>query len=149
MVQVIVHWVHRGLAWLILVGLVVEFYLAGAPVFRATTFEPHVELGRTIGTAILLLLVVGLIDRSKRHLVGLSAMLVALMIVQWVLPALRPMLPWIAALHAIVGMALIGVTFRIASALGTGIQVRRPLNATLVNADKTQSAPVAPAVRAS
>ena len=149
MLQAVVHWVHRGLAWLILAGLVVEFYLAGASVFKVTSFAPHVDLGRTIGTAILLLLVIGLLDRSERRIVGLSAILVALMIVQWVLPGLWSVMPAVAAFHVIVGMALIGVTFRIASALGTGMPVRRPLNARIIDADRAQSSPVTPAVHAS
>ncbi len=35
----------KGLAWLVLAGLVVEFYLAGAALFGVTTFEPHRTLG--------------------------------------------------------------------------------------------------------
>lgn len=150
MLQVIVHWLHRGLAWVILVGLVLEFYLAGAPLFRAVTFEPHVELGRTLGTAILVLFVFGLIDQSGRRIVRLSTLLVGLMIVQWLLPALGPVVPWVAALHAINGMALIGVTFRIASALGHAVQFRPSQNLPLVvAADRTQSSPMAPSAHAS
>ena len=149
MLQVSVHWIHRVLAWLILAGLVVEFYLAGAPVFRAVTFEPHVELGRTLGTAILVLFLLGLIDRTAPRVVRLSALLLGLMILQWVLPALGAVLPWLAALHAIVGMALIGATFRIAGALGTGIQVRRPATAPILHTDQGQPSPVAPSVGAS
>jgi hypothetical protein len=144
MLQVSVHWIHRVLAWLILAGLVVEFYLAGAPVFRAVTFAPHVELGRTLGTAILVLFVLGLIDRIGPRVLRLSALLLGLMIVQWVLPALGAVLPWLAALHAIVGMALIGATFRIAGALGTRVEVRRPATVSMGHTDQGQPSPVAP-----
>jgi Family of unknown function (DUF6220) len=148
MLQVILHRVHQGLAWLIVAGLAAEFYLAGAPLFRATTFQPHRELGSTLGIAILVLLVLGLVDRSGRRIVGLSALLVALMVVQWLLPSLQAVFPWVAALHAINGMALIGVTFRIASALGTGVQHQRSLNVPTTETDKALPSPMAPSVRA-
>jgi ABC-type xylose transport system permease subunit len=148
MLHATVHWIHRGLAWLILAGLVVEFYLAGAPLFRAVTFEPHVELGRVLGVAILVLFLLGLIDRSRGRILRLSTLLVGLMVVQWLLPALGAVVPWVAALHAINAMTLIGVTYRIASALGPARQPRRSLNGRIVNTDTAPSSPMAPSVRA-
>jgi len=121
---------------------------ARARITKVHHFEPHVELGRTLGTAILVLLILGLIDRSGPRVVRPSALLVGLMIVQWVLPALGATLPWLAALHAIVGMALIGLTFRIAGALGTGIQLGGPATVRMVDTNQGQPSPVAPSVGA-
>ncbi len=66
----------QGLAWLIVAGLVAEFYLAGAALFGVTTsFAPHRALGGVLAVAIVLLLVLALIARPGRRLVGLAALL--------------------------------------------------------------------------
>src|SRR5262245_47189629 len=91
----------QGLAWLIVGGLVIEFYLAGAALFGAAAFQLHRAFGIGLAAAIVLLLVVVLIARPARRVVGLAATLTALTIVQVLLPSLRTGLPWVAALHVI------------------------------------------------
>jgi hypothetical protein len=98
--------VFQGLAWLVLAGLAVQFYLAGAALFGATTFQAHRTLGYLLAVAILLLLVVALVARPGRRLVGLTALLAGLAVVQVLLPALRSALPWVAALHVIVAVGI-------------------------------------------
>jgi len=68
----------KGLAWLVLAGLVVEVYLAGAALFGVTTFQPHRALGVALALGILLLLVLALVARPGRRVVGLAALLAAL-----------------------------------------------------------------------
>ena len=104
--QSVVTRIFQGLAWLVLAGLVVEFYLAGAALFGVTTFQPHRTLGVALALAILLLLVVALVARAGRRVVGLAALLAALTVVQVLLPSLRTRLPWVAALHAVNAVAL-------------------------------------------
>ena len=81
--------IFQGLAWLIVGGLAIQFYLAGAALFGATTFQPHRALGDGLAAAIVLLLVVALIARPGRRVVGLTVALTALTIVQVLLPSLR------------------------------------------------------------
>jgi hypothetical protein len=123
----------QGLAWLVVAGLVVEFYLAGAALFGATTFQPHRALGVGLTAAILLLLLVTLIARPGRRVVGLAALLLVLGIVQVVLPSLRTAVPWVAALHPINAVALAMVTIRIARAEDRGAAAR-PSTETLIPA---------------
>jgi len=52
--------IFQGLAWLIVGGLALEVYLAGAALFGAATFQPHRALGVGLAAAILLLLLVAL-----------------------------------------------------------------------------------------
>jgi Family of unknown function (DUF6220) len=106
--------IFQGLAWLIVGGLAIQFYLAGAALFGATTFQPHRALGDGLAAAILLLLVVALIARPGRRVVGLAVALTALTIVQVLLPSLRTGLPWVAALHVVNAVALASVTVSIA-----------------------------------
>jgi hypothetical protein len=108
----------RALAYLVLLGLMVEVYLVGAVLFAGMAFEPHRTLGHSLGPAILILLVLALITRPGRRVVGLSLLLVALTLLQFLLPSLRGSVPWAAALHAINALALLGVTAAIARSAG-------------------------------
>ena len=108
----------QGLAWLVLAGLVVQFYLAGAALFGAMTFQPHRTLGSLLAVAVLLLLVLALVARPGPHLVGLTALLAGLTVVQVLLPSLRTGLPWVAALHALVAVGIAAQAAAIARAPG-------------------------------
>jgi hypothetical protein len=108
--------IYQGLAWLVVGGLLVQIYLAGAGLFGATTFQPHRALGNALAVAILLLLIVVLIARPGWRAVGPALALVVLTIVQVMLPSLRTGLPWVAALHALNAVALVAVTVSIALA---------------------------------
>jgi hypothetical protein len=99
-------WVFRGLAWLILAGLAVEVYLAGAGLFGVATFQPHRALGVALAVAILLLLALTPIARPGRRVVGLTALLAGLTVVQVLLRSLRIGLPWVAALHTLNAVAM-------------------------------------------
>ena len=125
----------QGLAWLIVGGLVIEFYLAGAALFGATTFQPHRALGVGLAAAILLLLLVALIARPGRRVVGLAAVLVVLTILQMLLPSLRSELPWVAALHAINAAALASITVTIARASRQPAEAIRSPEALLATAE--------------
>ena len=125
----------QGLAWLVVGGLVIEFYLAGAALFGATTFQPHRALGVGLAAAILLLLVAVLIARPGRRVVGLAAALTALTIVQVLLPSLRTGLPWVAALHVVNAVALASVTVSIARAPRQAAEASDSREALLVTAE--------------
>jgi hypothetical protein len=121
--------IHRGLAWLVLAGLVLEVYLVGAALFGVTTFEPHRALGGALAVAILLLLVLAPVARRGRRVLGLAALLAALAVVQVLLPSLRTGLPWVAAPHALDALALLGVTAAIARAPGGTARTSRSTDA--------------------
>jgi asparagine N-glycosylation enzyme membrane subunit Stt3 len=109
----------QGLAWLIVAGVVAEFYLAGAALFGlAPSFQPHRALGGALAVAILLLLVLALIVRPGRRLLGLVALLTALTIVQAALPSLRPVVPALAALHVVNAAILLALAGPIARMTG-------------------------------
>jgi hypothetical protein len=129
--------IFQGLAWLIVGGLAIEFYLAGAALFGATTFQPHRALGVGLAAAILLLLLVALIARPGRRVVGLAVVLAALAIMQVLLPSLRRWLPWVSALHAHNAVALASVTVNIARALGQPAMASRSREALLVTAESS------------
>jgi hypothetical protein len=107
-------YVHQGLAWVVLANLLLQFYLAGMALVGATTFEFHRTLGYLLAIPILLLPVLALVGGLGRRLIGLSALLVVLTIIQVMLPSLRFSFPFVAALHVVNALALLGVSAAVA-----------------------------------
>jgi hypothetical protein len=103
-------WIHQGLAWVVLVGLLLQFYFVGMALFGGTSFEFHRTLGYLLAVPVILLLVLALAGRLGRLLTGLSALLVVLIILQAALPSLRSSVPMVAALHPVNAVALLGLS---------------------------------------
>jgi len=100
---------HRLLLHLFLVGVGVEFYLAGAGVFGAHNFDPHRMLGTVLTVVALLVLITAALAHA---FVAESGVLLVLMIVQSVLVrAGEDASAWIAALHPVNGAAILVVAF--------------------------------------
>jgi Family of unknown function (DUF6220) len=91
-----------------------KMYAAGMALFGATSFEFHRTWGNLLAIPILLLLVLALAGRLGRRLIGLSALLVVLTVVQVMLPSLRSSVPLVAALHVLNVLALLVVSTVIA-----------------------------------
>ena len=102
--------VQQGLAWVVLVGLFLQFYLVGLALFGVTSFEFHRALGYSLAVPIFLLLVLALGGGLGRRLVALAVLLVVLTIVQATLPSLRSSVPLVAALHPLNALALMGLS---------------------------------------
>ena len=112
--QRIISQIHQWAARIFLVGLLLQFYLASTPIFGAGSFQPHRMLGAALTIIAFLFPVLALAGRLGRQLIGLSILLAVLAIVQMALPSLRGAAPWIAALHPVNALALMGVSARIA-----------------------------------
>jgi hypothetical protein len=115
---------HQWLARIFLAGLLLQFYLASTPIFGAGSFQPHRMLGAALTLLVFLFPLLALVGRLGRQLIGFSILLVVLMIVQMMLPSLRGAAPWIAALHPVNALVLMGISARIgrngrAAALGS------------------------------
>lgn len=96
-------------------AVVVQFYLAGAGIFRvtgpvkdATSLDPHRLLGNILAVLALLLLVVTLIARPNRRMVGTSIALFVLTAVEGLLAGTGDSLPYLAAFHVVVAAAILG-----------------------------------------
>jgi hypothetical protein len=109
-VQRIISQIHQGLALIFLAGLLLQFYLAGVALFGVGSFEPHRTLGDALTILAILFPVLALVGRLGRKLIGLSLLLLCLTIVQVMLPSLRGSASWIAALHPVNALALMGVS---------------------------------------
>ena len=102
---------HQWLARIFLAGLLLEFYLVGAAIFGVgLSFGPHRMLGFALVILAILFPVLALVGRLGRKLIGFSLLLVLLTIIQVMLPSLRGNIPWLAALHSVNALALMGVS---------------------------------------
>ena len=104
---------HQWLARIFLADLLLQFYLASTPIFGAGSFQPHRMLGAALTLIVFLFPLLAVTGRLGRQLIGLSILLVVLTIVQIMLPSLRGAAPWIAALHPLNALVLMGMSARI------------------------------------
>jgi hypothetical protein len=88
----------------------IQVFLAGLGVFDdPAAFVSHREFGYLFGWLTLVALVLALVGRMPRRIVGLSALLLVLFALQSVFVLLRTDLPALAALHPLNGFAILGV----------------------------------------
>jgi hypothetical protein len=88
-----------GLTVLFLLGVVVQFFLAGLYVFGGTSIESHRVLGFILAAAALLLVILALIGRLPRKTVLLTVLLLGLSVLQSVLVNVD--IEDVAALHPV------------------------------------------------
>jgi uncharacterized membrane protein len=77
--------VFFGLTVLFLLGVVVQFFLAGLHVFGGTSIDSHRVLGFILAAAALLLIILALVGRLPRKTVLLTVLLLGLTILQSIL----------------------------------------------------------------
>lgn len=112
-----VHRAHEGASWLFAACVVVQVFLAGLGVFDdPAAFVTHREFGYLFGWLTLVVLVLAIVGRMGRRIVGGSLLLLVQFALQSVFVALRDSQPVIAALHPLNGMAILLVTIAIARA---------------------------------
>ena len=116
--------IFQGFAWVAFVGFLLQFFLAGLGVFRAATFAPHRTLGDLLMVASVALLILALASirdgNRDRWRVGLAALLVVLMLLQYLLASdfLQEGAPAISALHPVNGLLLVFVSYALAHGRG-------------------------------
>jgi len=102
-------------AWLFLVGVPLQVFLAGLGLFESRRFwDAHAGLGFMLGILSLIALILALFSRLPRVTVGLAALLVGLNIAEILLLELRRSVPVIAALHTVNAFAIFWVALSLA-----------------------------------
>jgi hypothetical protein len=111
-------WLHAGVAWLFVLTILVQVFLAGAAIANlggSGDFSMHSGFGfAVVGLASLALLLTALIAGEGRGQVGLSFGLLVLYIVQTSLPSFRSTTPALAALHPVNALLLFGLAVVVA-----------------------------------
>jgi uncharacterized protein DUF6220 len=89
---------------------VIQVFLAGLGVFDGpSSFITHRDFGYTFSLLILVLLVLAIVGRMSRAIVGGCVPLAVLFTLQSVFVALRTDMPTLAALHPLNGFLILGV----------------------------------------
>ena len=108
---------YHGLALLIGIGGLVQVFLAGLGIFGAESFSAHEAFGWMLHTAAIVVFVLALLGPRTGRAIGLGFALLALMTVQIFLVQLRDDAAYVAALHPVLALAVIGLAFYIATPL--------------------------------
>lgn len=98
-----------GVALIYLVGVVVQFFLAGLGAFGATNYDTHKAFGYVLGILSIGMLVLAIVGKVPRDLVSLAAVLLGLNVVQ--ILVVHADIDDIAALHVVNALAIAGVAF--------------------------------------
>ena len=103
-------------AWIFVATIVIQVFLIGLALFDDPAFqETHRDFGYTgVGIAAIALLIVALVARPGRRLLGAVVVLFVLYIVQTSLPEFRDLYPAIAALHPVVALGIFVLALQIA-----------------------------------
>ena len=105
--------VYHGLAVLMAVGVVVQFFLAGLGIFGAESFDAHEGLGWSLHTASMALFLLALLGPRTGRTIVMALALLVLLTVQVLLPGVRDDAPGLAALHPVLALAVLGLTVHI------------------------------------
>lgn len=109
--------IHFIVSILTLAAVIAEFFLAGLGVFGATSYLLHKATGEAITFASLLLFLLSLAGLLGRTRILLSALFVVLMIIQNLLVHVHN--PYIAALHPLNGLAIMGTVAMLVRTVGS------------------------------
>ena len=99
--------VYLVLVWLYLAGIVVQTFLAGTALFAPErNFDLHRDLGYLLHLAPIGLVIVAVAGRVGREIITWTGALLVVQGIQPLLPGLRADLPWAAALHPVLVLAI-------------------------------------------
>ena len=99
---------HAITASLLVVGLVLQVFLAGLGVFDDPTFFlTHRDTGYTLELWAFVVLIVAALAGAGRGQVGMAAAILGLFFVQSILVAMRESAPAVAALHPVNGFLIL------------------------------------------
>jgi hypothetical protein len=100
-----------GLAVIYLAGVVVQFFLAGLGTFGATSFDAHQAFGLVLALLTLILLVLAVVGKVPRILIGLAVVLLGLNVLQMFLAQVD--VEEVAALHVVNALAIVFVAYEV------------------------------------
>ncbi len=104
-----------AVAWLFAACTIIQVYLAGLGVFQSPgAFLTHRDFGYLFGVLTLVLLVLAVLGRLPRTMIGATALLLILFALQSVFVLVRGDWPAIAAIHPLNGFVIAGVAIAVA-----------------------------------
>ncbi len=119
MAQRIARPIHLVVAWLLVVGLLGQVFLAGMGVFdRSASFDNHVNFGYILTVLPVVLIVTSLVGGFGRMQAIAAAVMFGQFILQSLLVAQRGSVPAIAALHPVNGFLVLLIAIWLARDAG-------------------------------
>ena len=104
---------YAAIALLIAVGVIVQVFLAGLGVFGAESFDAHEGFGWMLHTAAIVVFLLALLGPRTRRAIGLSFGLLVLMTIQIAFVNTREDAPYVAALHPVFALLVLGLAVHI------------------------------------
>lgn len=101
--------VHALAAWAFVIAIASAAFLAGSSIAQlggSNSFLAHIELGYTVGIVAALVVLPALVARVGRRAVLITLVLLAIYVVQTILPLARGAIPVFAALHPVNALVL-------------------------------------------
>ena len=112
--QSMVRQAHAVVAWLLVVAILVQVWLAGSAIPQLGgngSFATHVGFGYLIGPLVLVLVILAIAARLGRRRILQAGGLLVLYVIQSSLPYMDPGLPAAAALHPVNALVMFGLAF--------------------------------------
>jgi hypothetical protein len=110
----IVRYAFATVAVAVVLALAYQVFLAGMALFAGGTWEDHVGFGYLVALLPVLLIPLAWFARAGRETVALTVVLLVVAQVQTFLPLARDAAPWLAALHPVNAMLVLGVAVVVA-----------------------------------
>ena len=102
---------YCGVSWLIVGGLVLQFFFAGLALFADASIDGHAAFGYFLGIASIGLLALA---HYGSWLMRETAILVGLVVLQAALVWFDALAPWLAALHPVNALVVVWWTYTLA-----------------------------------
>ena len=125
-------------ASILVVGLVLQVFLAGLGVFDDPTFFlTHRDTGYTLELVALVVIVLAAVARAGRAQIGIAALIFGLFLLQSVFVAVRVSSPAVAALHPVNGFFILLLSIVLARRAWALARATRPAAETPASAAPT------------
>jgi hypothetical protein len=122
--------VFAAAAWLFVVAIVIQVFLAGAGLFKLTDFNPHGYLGWYLPLVPVVLLILAAVARVDRRTRLLTVALLLLTMIQPELAAERKAYPVLAAFHPVNALLVFWLAWTVARRGTDLVRVAHPPAAT-------------------
>ncbi len=119
--------IHNILAWLAVIGSVVQFFMIAMMVFAGVSLEAHANTGRILEGVAALMLVVALIIRTSRRTTWYSVAVFLLLFPIQGLLAYLEMPGFLKALHAVTGTLILWLSYSMAAGSARAVAVAEPV----------------------
>ena len=111
--------VYQALAWLFVIAVVIQFFLAGLGVLGGESITAHEDWGFIVLHLIpLIMLILAVVGRMGRAVIGMTVLMFVLVFIQPIFSDEEMDPQWIRALHVLNGLFIFILGYHIAQRVG-------------------------------